>query len=510
MIQLLVTTRAPGRKPFPRHLRRPTTTLAFWMSAVFLIQTQAARPLQAQPGDRPNIIVILADDMGYGDMGCMGSESLRTPELDRLAESGVLCTQAYVASSVCSPSRAGLLTGRDPRRFGYEGNLNAASANYATRPELLGLPPSEKTLGDHLRAAGYATALIGKWHLGTADGFHPNNRGFEYFCGMLGGSHHYFPATMNHSIERNGKRLETFSSDYLTDFFTDEGLRFIGQEHKADPKKPWFVFFSYNAPHTPMQATPDDLEQFKHIPDKKRQTYAAMMFALDRGVGRIREYLEETNQWDNTLLVFFSDNGGATNNGSWNGPLRGVKGCLREGGVRVPMLWNWPANIPAGKKCNAVISSLDLLPTFMAAARAEVLPLSTPMSHEDAANRRRMVKMVGAHDGINVLPQLEDPDAPSIRRLFWRLQGQAAVLDGNEKLIRPSHRKAELFRPATDAGESNDLADVESERLEQLFQLLGRWESTLPTVPLWGSSPYWSGNSADNYDAWPPRKEPFR
>ena len=147
----------------------------------------------AVPAAQPNILIILADDMGYGDLGCMGSEHLRTPNMDALAKSGVLCTQAYVASSVCSPSRAGLLTGRDPRRFGYEGNLNQSSANYATRPELLGLPPGEWTLADHLRAAGYATSLIGKWHQGTGPGFHPQERGFDYFCGMLGGGHTYFP-----------------------------------------------------------------------------------------------------------------------------------------------------------------------------------------------------------------------------------------------------------------------------------------------------------------------------
>jgi arylsulfatase B len=497
-----------GRPGSPHQLRYGFATIALSACTAFFSHTIHATSLRAESDDAPNIVVILADDMGYGDLGCMGSETLLTPHLDRLADSGVLCTQAYVASAVCSPSRAGLMTGRDPRRFGYEGNLNAAAKNYATRPELLGLPPSEKTLGDHLRAAGYATALIGKWHLGMGEGFHPNARGFDHFCGMLTGSHDYFPKPKKHSIERNGQRVEGFSSAYLTDFFTDEGLRFIDQQEQRDPEQPWFVFFSYNAPHTPMQATPEDLERFRHLSDPKRQTYAAMMLALDRGVGRIRKRLEESNQWDNTLLVFFSDNGGATNNGSWNGPLRGVKGCLREGGVRVPMLWNWPAKLPAGKKCDAVISSLDLLPTFLAAAGSQGLPLSKPMSHEDASNRRRMVQMAGTHDGINILPLLIDPSIHEPRRLFWRLQGQAAVLDGNEKLVRLSHRAAELFRPATDVGESHNLAESESERMEQLFELLGRWESTLPTVPLWGSSPYWSGDSAKHYDAWPPRSEP--
>ena len=183
-------------------------------------------------------MIVLADDMGYGDMGCMGSEKLITPQLDALAASGVLCSQGYVASPVCSPSRAGLLTGRDPRRFGYAGNLNQSAANYATRVDLLGLPPGEHTLGDHLRAAGYATALIGKWHQGTGEGFHPNERGFDHFCGMLGGSHTYFPKPGKHSLERNGQPLEEWSNPYLTDFFTDEGLRWITDQQETEASKP--------------------------------------------------------------------------------------------------------------------------------------------------------------------------------------------------------------------------------------------------------------------------------
>ncbi|WDQ16242.1 sulfatase-like hydrolase/transferase [Rhodopirellula sp. P2] len=476
-----------------------------WLPLIFLV---GGGVLNAAESSRPNIVVILADDMGYGDMGCMGSQTLQTPNLDRLAESGVLCSQAYVTSAVCSPSRAGLLTGRDPRRFGYEGNMNASAANYATRPELLGLPISEKTLGDHLGAAGYATALIGKWHLGMGEMHHPNRRGFDHFCGMLTGGHHYFPTTMNHVIERNGQRVEDFSSEYLTDFFTDEGLRFIDQHEAAKPDQPWFVFFSYNAPHTPMHATEADLARFANIENQRRRTYAAMMFALDRGVGRIREHLEASGQWDNTLLVFFSDNGGATNNGSWNGPLRGVKGSMREGGIRVPMIWTWPAKIPAGTRCDGVTSSLDLLPTFCAAAGAEPLGLSDPMSHEDATNRKRMNRMVGPHDGIDMTAHLIDGSQPPARRLHWRLQGQAAILDGSHKLVRPSHRPAELFNVANDVSESDDLSAQQPERRNELFRELGAWESMLTTVPLWDSSPFWSGQSAKHYDAWEPRPEP--
>ncbi|QDT58341.1 Arylsulfatase [Stieleria bergensis] len=465
--------------------------------------------LQAQQNQRPpNIVVILADDMGYGDLGCMGSQTLETPNLDQLAAAGVLCRHAYVASSVCSPSRAGLMTGRDPRRFGYEGNLNASANSYATRPELLGLPTGEQTLADQLKSAGYATALIGKWHLGTGEAFHPNQRGFDHFCGMLGGSHSYFPLNGRNSIERNGTPVTEFSSEYITDFFTDEGLRFIDWQSEQQPKQPWFVFFSYNAPHTPMQALPNDLERFSHITDKKRRTYAAMVYALDRNVGRIRQSLEDSGQWDNTLLVFFSDNGGATSNASWNGPLRGAKGTMREGGIRIPMIWTWPKQFQAGQVCKSVISSLDLMPTFMSAAGSQPLPLNDPPSHQDARNRKRMVELAGPYDGIDVLPQLTDVSLDSQRRLHWRLQGQAAILFGKHKLVRLSHRPAELFDVGKDIAEANNKRQTHHAEFEEMFEALGTWESTLPTVPLWGSSPVWSGVSAEHYDSLNPRPEP--
>jgi arylsulfatase A-like enzyme len=457
---------------------------------------------------QPNILILLADDMGYGDLGCMGSKLLATPHIDALSQSGVLCTQAYVASAVCSPSRAGLITGRDPRRFGYEGNLNQSADNYGTRPELLGLPPNEHTLGDHLRAAGYATALIGKWHLGTGDGFHPMERGFDYFCGMLGGSHSYFPKPTGNKLQRNGAALREFSSPYLTDFFTDEALTWLQSRQSSPDPKPWFLFMSYNAPHGPMHATDEDLGRFSHIVDAKRRTYAAMMFALDRGIGRIRAQLAAAGDLDNTLVCFFSDNGGATGNASWNGPLSGPKGCLREGGIRVPMIWSWPDRFPAGETDASVVSSLDLLPTFLAAAGAEPLPLSATGSHQDKNNHKKAALRYGAYDGVNLLPQLTGKSPASRRTLYWRLQGQTAILDGSDKLITLSHRPPQVFRPAADLGETTDRFDTDRTRADELFRMLGQWESTLSTVPLWGSSPYWISQSADHYDSWGVREEP--
>jgi arylsulfatase B len=462
------------------------------------------------PAARPNILVILADDLGYGDLGCMGSRVIRTPHIDALAAEGVLCAQAYVASAVCSPSRAGLLTGRDPRRFGYEGNLNQGAAHYATRPELLGLPPTEHTLADHLKAAGYATAAIGKWHLGVGAPFHPNARGFDYFCGFLGGGHRYFPQAGKHRIERNGQPVREFSSPYLTDFFTDEAERWIRARAAARPRRPWLLYLAYNAPHTPLQATEADLAACAAIPDPKRRTYAAMMRALDRGVGRVRALLAELGARERTLIVFFSDNGGATINRSWNGPLSGAKGCLREGGIRVPMIWTWPGRLPAGRRLAAPVSSLDLLPTFLAAAGARPLPLAPAPSYEDRRNRRRASRRWGDYDGVNLLPILTGRAAPPERTLFWRLQGQAAVRRGPDKLIRLSHRPAQLFRPATDVAEARDRAAADPATRDALFKLLAEWEATRATVPLWGSSPFWQGESARIYDTWRPGPEPGR
>lgn len=459
---------------------------------------------------RPNLLIILTDDMGYGDLEITGTQNLKTPNLTRLAEEGVFCSQAYVPSSVCSPSRAGIMTGRDPRRFGYQANLNKGSASYQTRPELLGLAPGERTLADQLEAAGYQCALIGKWHLGAGEGFHPQDRGFHYFCGMLGGSHGYFPTPEKNSLERNRRPISEFSSPYLTDFFTDEALRWIDEQEENE--QPWFAFLSYNAPHTPMQAREEDLAVFPHIENTKRRTYAAMMYNLDQNAGRILDHLEEQGIRDDTLIVFFSDNGGATSNSAWNGPLSGAKGTLREGGIRIPMIWSWPARLPKRSTLDSPVSALDILPTFLAATESEPLPLASPLSHEDKRNRERSVKEYGEYDGVDLLPALSG-DAKGIRilnqrTLHWRLQGQTAILSGDRKLIRLAHRPAQLFSPSSDPGERSDLAASEPERLAELFKQMAKWESLLPTVPLWGSSPYWSSVSAKHYDELSPSEEP--
>ncbi len=468
-------------------------SLLFLISAsVFCYQTAYA---QDKNPEKPNILIILADDLGWGDLGCTGSEVVKTPNIDRLADNGMMFTSAYVTSSVCAPSRAGLLTGRFPQRFGFENNLTHWDENKPTQEQFHGLNPSELTIADHLKAAGYETALIGKWHLGYAKAHHPNNRGFDYFCGIIKGSHNYFLKEEKHQLERNGTQVTSFSSKYITDFFTDEAVKWIAE--KSDD--PWFLFMSYNAPHTPMQATDEDFEACSHVQDKGRRTYAAMILALDRGVGKIIQKLKDEGAYENTLIVFLSDNGGATNNYSWNGPLSGCKGNCREGGIRVPMIWQWPDQIPAGERNETVVSSLDLLPSFLYAANADPV---------EVLDKQGKSKKPRTYDGINILPILTGEKEPELRRLFWRLQGQAAVLDGEDKLIRLDHKPAQYFRPVDDIGETEDLSEINKERYKELYEILFNWEVSLPTDPHFYTSPFWSGQSAKNYESWKPVKEP--
>lgn len=458
---------------------------------------------QQAPASRPNVLLIISDDMGYGDLGCMGTTEIQTPHLDALAADGRLCSQAYVASSVCAPSRAGLITGRHPCRIGFEANLNNWTELTPTRRDFYGLHPSEATLADHMRANGYRTVAVGKWHLGYEDSHYPTARGFDAFVGMRGGGHNYFLEPGRGSIERNGEPVAEFSSPYITDFFTDEALRYIGDPRlRNEDDKPWFMYLAYNAPHTPMQATDEDLAHYAHIKDPKRRTYCAMVHALDRGVGRIVAHLKETDQYDNTLIVFFSDNGGARNtNASWNGPLSGSKGNLREGGVRVPMFFTWPDRIPAGEGTyDGVLSALDLLPTMLASCGGAPIPLT------DGQGRNQGPRV---YDGIDVLPYLISGEATPERTMFWRLQGQTSVLvNSGDKLIRVAHRPAQFFQLTTDLGEQNDLALTHSERVLELYRLIHDWERSMPVYPYFNTSPYWRGPTAQNYDEYVPTDEP--
>lgn len=280
--------------------------------------------------EKPNVIVIIADDAGYIDFGFMGSEDLETPEIDKLAQSGVIFTDAHVSATVCGPSRAGLITGKYQQRFGFEAN----GTGYGDSGDI-GLSDDVVTMADVFKQNGYKTIAMGKWHLGGTESDHPNSRGFDEFYGFMAGSRSYFPIespTKNNMLQHNGTRVKF--EGYLTDVLGDQSLKYV-EENKDQP---FFMYLAYNAVHTPMEAKAEDLEKYKNHP---RKTLAAMTWSLDQNVGNLRDKLSKLGILDNTLIYFLSDNGGAHNNDSKMGPLKGWKGNKFEGGHRVPFVVSW-------------------------------------------------------------------------------------------------------------------------------------------------------------------------
>lgn len=409
--------------------------------------------------ERPNVLVILTDDQGYADAGFQGSKDIKTPYLDRLAAQGVRCTDGYVTFSVCSPSRAGLLTGRIPQRFGYERNPAPL------REPHVGLSTNETTMATYLQRAGYTTGVIGKWHLGLHEVFHPNVRGFDFFYGFTHGGHCYFPEEyaarrVNHpdseyltSLERNGEELE--ETGYLTDILTREALSFIRQSKS----KPFFLYLAYNAPHTPMEASEKYLKRFPNINDEGRRIYAAMLSAVDDGVGEVTALLDELGLAENTLIFFLSDNGGATRfNSANNRPLRGAKTTFFEGGLRVPFVVKWTGRLPAGVDYKLPVSSLDIAATAMALAGVEADP-QRPL------------------DGVNLLPYLTGENAGIPHdMLWWRWQDHEAwaVRRGDHKMMNWHMDAPGLYNVRTDRSEKNSLLERYPEQAEELRRI---WEA---------------------------------
>ena len=410
----------------------------------------------------PNILLIVADDLGYADVGVQGCKDIPTPNVDSLAKNGVRFTSGYVSCPVCSPSRAGLMTGRYQQRFGHEfnpGPAQAASPNF-------GLPLEETTLADRLKKLGYVTGAFGKWHLGYKPEFHPQRRGFDEFLGFLGGAHSY----MDNRDEANPVQSggETVSKvTYTTDMFADAAADFISRNQE----KPFFVYLPFNAVHTPMQARSQYLKRFDSIQDAKRRTFATMLSAMDDAVGRVLGRLRDLKLEENTLIFFISDNGGPTvANSSRNDPLRGLKGQVAEGGIRVPFLIQWKDRLPPGKVNHRSVIALDILPTAVAAAGGKILP-------------------GWKLDGVNLLPHLtgEKSGAPH-DTLFWRSGEQHAVRQGDWKfLVLPRADRPELYNVAEDIREANNLADRESERLKALRKMYDEWKAQL-------AEPRWEGN----------------
>ncbi len=409
----------------------------------------------------PNVIFIVADDMGNADTGFQGCKDIATPNLDALATSGVRCTSGYVSHPFCSPTRAGLMTGRYQQRFGHENN-----PLFNPEDTISGLPPTETALPKMLRDAGYATGWVGKWHLGAAECFHPLNRGFNDAYGFLGGGHQYFADTLTKPqeeyftpLQRNRDPIQ--ENGYLTDLFGREAVSFV----ERHAREPFFLYLAFNCPHGPLQAPENYLSRVSPtITDKKRRLYAAMVIAQDDAVGKLMAKLAELQLEEKTLVCFISDNGGPTgymSNGSSNGRRRGGKFNVHEGGIRVPFVLRWKGTLPAGKDYDQPVISLDLTATALALAGAmPVKPL----------------------DGVNLIPHLrsEKPGAPHAA-LFWRSGGGVlyAVRSGDMKLVRRKEGTLELYDLAADISEKNDLAAAKPDELKKLESLRVQWDSEL-------------------------------
>lgn len=453
---------------------------------------------------KPNIVLIVADDLGYAELSCQGSRDLPTPHIDSLAAEGIRFTSGYVSAPVCCPSRAGYLTGRMQTRFGHERN----AIGVQNLDEHIGLPLDEETLAELLKPAGYKTALVGKWHLGAHRSRRPHRRGFDEFFGFLNEGHYYVPRPYFGvwtwlRISRNplgpAARLQTgpfvfsdhMGSDeptydrenpiwrgddsivepvYLTDALAREAVDFIDRSQDS----PFFLYLSFNAPHSPLQASDKYMDRFSHIEDIHRRIFVAMVANLDDAVGRVLGKLEVEGLADDTLIFFLSDNGGPTRElTSSNAPLREGKGRVYEGGLRVPYLARWKAGWPQGKVDSRVVNALDIVPTALAAAE-----VSAP---EDL-------------DGVDLTPYLtgevnEDPHD----LLFWRYTQRIALRRGDWKAVglydaeRGAH-DLELYNLAADLGETTDLAAREPERLEALRRLIEQQDAEM-IDPLWGPDP---------------------
>jgi arylsulfatase A-like enzyme len=404
---------------------------------------------------KPNVLVIVADDLGWGELGCQGNSEIPTPHTDSIAKNGVRFTSGYVSGPYCSPTRAGLMTGRYQQRFGHEFNPGP------TAPDNFGIKQS--TIANRLKDVGYATGMFGKWHLGDGDS-HPLRRGFDEYYGFLGGAHPYQQIGKGRAaILRGDEPVEKM--EFTTLEFAREAAKFIDKNRD----KPWFVYLPFNAVHGPMEAPQSYIDRFPKIVDPKRRTFAGMLSAMDDAIGEVLSKLREHKLEENTLIIFFSDNGGPTPvNTASNGPLKGFKATVWEGGVRVPFLMQWKGKLPAGKVEDRPVIQLDVQPTVLAAAGVAIKP-------------------DWKFDGVNLLPYLtgEKQDTPH-DALFWRFGAQRAVRMGDWKLTSVDGSTM-LFNLAKDIGEKNDLATQEADKLRQLEAVYAEWNKA-NIEPAWGNA----------------------
>jgi arylsulfatase A-like enzyme len=414
--------------------------------------------------ERPNIVLVMTDDAGYGDLGSYGAPDVRTPHIDRLARDGVRLTDFYANGATCTPTRTALISGRYQQRLELEAPLGVLGEKDWGR----GLAPTGRSLPRLLKNNDYATALIGKWHLGWKDEFSPTAHGFDYFFGFKSGYTDYYQHTaggdspLKADLFENDRSVEV--PGYMTDLITERSVQFIQQ----NANRPFFIDVAYNAPHWPYQR-PDQpstaRDNARHLgpfdePTNTRADYVAMMERVDRGVGRIVEVLDKLGLRQNTIFIFTNDNGG-----EWlsrGAPLSHHKGTVWEGGIRVPAIFRWPGRIPAGQVSDQVGITMDLTATILAAT-------GTPVPSQAGL------------EGMNLMPVLERRAPVVERTLFWRVTGirpQQAVRMGDWKLLLDGGR-AMLFDLHSDIGERANLIAQRSDVARRLHGLLAAWEDSV-------------------------------
>ena len=434
-----------------------------WITVAIALLALAGSPAAQSPAgtpSRPNVVLILTDDLGWADIGSYGATDIRTPNIDSLARDGVKLTDFYSNGVLCTPTRAGLISGRYQQRYGLEIPLPNPGASGGD----LGLPARGHSLPRLLKDHGYATALVGKWHLGHKPEFSPNAHGFDYFFGLKGGYHDYYAHTAGDGkpdLWENGQPVEV--QGYTTDLIVERSVRFIEQQ----AGRPFFIDVSFNAPHWPYQppdkpsvAPGNARHVMPHEPaTSTRADYAAMVERVDRGVGAILGALQQRGLAESTIVIFTNDNGG-----EWlssNGPLFNRKWTVWEGGIRVPALIRWPGRIPAGSVSGQVGITMDLTASILAAAGAAVPPEARP-------------------DGLNLLPMLEGKAPVTPRTLFWRTNlgghSQKAVRSGDWKLVLDGNHTM-VFDVRTDIGERVDLANRRQDVARDLRPKLAAWEN---------------------------------
>jgi arylsulfatase A-like enzyme len=431
------------------------------IAVIILSLVVQAAPAQDKKAKRPNVIIFLADDLGHADIGFQGLvKDVKTPNIDAIAKEGVRFTQAYVSCPVCAPTRAGLLTGRYQQRFGFEQNPSPQT------PPNYGLPNDQVLLAKVLKDAGYATAAVGKWHLGFEEQHHPMSQGFDEYFGFLAGAHGYYDIGEGKNAVLRG-REPAEKVTYLTDDFGREAAAFVEKQAKGD--KPYFLYVAFSAIHTPMDITDKYLQRFPDVQDEKRRQMLGMLSAMDDAIGGVMERVRAAKQEDNTLVFFLSDNGGPTGgNASRNDPFSGFKNNVREGGIRVPFAAQWKGVIPAGKTYEQPVIALDIFPTVLAATGAK--------QPEDQST-----------DGVDLVPYVtgkKGDDARPHDTLYWRYGEKWAVRDGDLKLTHAEAGPAKLYDLSNDPGEKNDLAPSKPEVRKQLREKYDAWTATL-VEPRW-------------------------